>query len=178
MPKLLSAAVVVILVAGGVSACAKAAGTDAPKVTCGTGTHDNGAGTCELDNALALNNSVGNNYWACPDPGDRGFFYFYLTLSSNGSGTVWNPAQTVVTTDRIPARNDDLSFANAYSHYAISWQEGAFTDEITVSANPWFDTLQQIVPSAAVGAQSFTAKGYRSGVLVYNLSCQLTLGSF
>jgi hypothetical protein len=91
---------------------------------------------------------------------------------------VWNPAQTVKTNDRVPLRNDDISRTDAYPHYPITWQEGAATDEITVSANAYFDTIMQIVPSAAVGAQSFTAKAYKSGVLVYNLSCQLTLGTF
>lgn len=146
-------------------ACAKAADTTGTKVTCGTGTHDDGAGTCQLDNALTLDNSVGNNYWACPDQGDRGFYYFYLTLGPNGSGAVWNPAQRV-------------TGGNAYPRTSITWQEGDVQDEITVSANSYFDTLKQIVPSSPVGAQSFTANAYLSGVLVHNLTCQLTLGTF
>jgi hypothetical protein len=168
-----------LLLATALFGCAKAAtSSTGPGVTCGAGTHNNGAGSCVLDNALTLDNSVGSNYWACPDPGDRGFFYFYLTFASNGSAVVWNPAQTVQTTDRIPLRSDDISKANAYPHYSISWQEGSLTDEITVGTNPYFDTLMSIVPSAAVGAQSFTAQGYKSGVHVYNVSCNLTLGSF
>ena len=71
-----------------------------------------------------------------------------------------------------------LGGVNAYQKYSISWQEGSATDQINVSANSYFDTLEQIVPSAAVGAQSFTAKAYKSGVLVYNVGCQLTLGTF
>ncbi len=163
MKTFLRVAVVVVVGAFGLGACAKAATTQS--VTCGTGTHNDGAGTCQLDNALTLDNSVGNNYWACPNPGDRGFYYFYLSLSSSGSGSVWEPGQT-------------LGGANAYQKYSITWQEGSATDEITVSANSYFDTMMQIVPSAAVGAQGFTAKAYKSGVLVYDLSCQLTLGTF
>jgi len=170
------AAVVVIGITVVLGACAKAA--TGPSVTCGTGTHDDGAGTCQLDNALTLNNIVGSNYWACPDLGDRGFYYFYLSISSSGSGTIWNPAQTVQTTDRVPSRSDVISAANAYPHYTISWQEGAAQDQITSTNNPYFDTLKQIVPSSPVGAQSFTANAYLSGVLKYNLSCQLTLGTF
>lgn len=177
MRTFLRASAAALLVTVGLGACSKAASTG-PSVTCGTGTHDNGAGTCQLDNALTLDNSVGNNYWACPNPGARGSFYFYLAFASNGSAVVWDPAQTVQTTQRSPLRSDDISQANAYAHYPITWQEGSATDEITVSTNPYFDTLMSIVPSATVGAQSFTAQGYKSGVHVYTLSCNLTLGSF
>lgn len=157
MRKLLRAAAVVIGVTVVLGACAKSTG---PKITCGTGTHDDGAGTCQLDNALALDNIVGSNYWACPNHGSLSAYFFYFSVSSNGSGTLWLPVSP------------------APPHYAITWQEGAAQDEMTVSANPFFDTLQQIVPSSPVGAQSFTAKAYKSGVLVYDLSCQLKLGTF
>jgi hypothetical protein len=179
MRTFLRAVAVPFALATALFACAKAADSSTgPVVTCGTGTHSNGAGTCVLDNALTLDNSVGNNYWACPDQGARGSFYFYLTFASSGSAVVWDPAQTVQTTERIPLRSDDISEANAYPHYSVSWQEGSATDEITVGTNPYFDTLMSIVPSAAVGAQSFTASAYKSGVHVYTLTCNLTLGSF
>ncbi len=179
MRTILRAVAVPFLLGTTLFSCAKAAtSSTGPGVTCGTGTHNNGAGTCVLDNALTLDNSVGNNYWACPNPGARGSFYFYLTFASNGAAVVWDPAQTVQTNDRIPLRSDDISKTNAFPHYSITWQEGAATDEITVTTNPYFDTLMSIVPSAAVGAQNFTAQAYKSGVHVYNLSCNLTLGSF
>lgn len=175
MRKLLRAAAVVIGVTVVLGACAKSTG---PKITCGTGTHDDGAGTCQLDNALALDNIVGSNYWACPNPGFRGSYYFYVSFGSSGSGTIWNPAQTVQTHDLIPSGSNQISASDAYLHYTITWQEGAAQDEMTSGGNPYFDTLKEIVPSAAVGAQSFTANAYLSGVLKYNLSCQLTLGTF
>ncbi len=179
MRTILRAVAVPFVLATALFACAKAADSSTgPVVTCGTGTHSNGAGTCVLDNALTLDNSVGNNYWACPNPGARGSFYFYLTFASSGSAVVWDPAQTVQTNDFIPLRSDDISRANAFAHYSVTWQEGALTDEITVGTNPYFDTLKSIVPSAAVGAQNFTATAYKSGVAAYNLSCNLTLGSF
>lgn len=162
------AAVVVIGITVVLGACAKAA--TGPSVTCGTGTHDDGAGTCQLDNALTLNNIVGSNYWACPNIGNRGTYYFYLSINGNGTATLWQPGQTV-------------GGANSYQHYSLTWQEGAATDEITVSANPYFDTIKQIVPSAAVGAQTFQANFYLSGVLRYSFNgqfnnCLLTLGTF
>jgi hypothetical protein len=168
MKTILCAGAVVLAVIVGAGGCAKAATTQS--VTCGTGTHSDGQGTCQLDNALTLNNIVGSNYWACPDIGNRGTYYFYLSLNTNGTATLWQPGQTT-------------GGANSFQHYSLTWQEGSATDEITVSANPYFDTIKQIVPSAPVGAQSFQASFYLSGVLRYSFNsqfnnCLLTLGTF
>jgi hypothetical protein len=130
-------------------------------VTCGAGTHDDGTGTCVVDDALAVLNIVGSNYWSCPDPGCRSFVY-KLSLGSTG------------------ATSGSGSFSSPFSSagYSFTWQEGPGTNAITVSSSPDFDSLIDITPSAPTGAQSFTATEVKSGVHVFGLKCNLTLGSF
>ena len=147
-----------ILLATVLLACNGCAAND--PVTCGAGTHDDGTGTCVVDDALAVLNIVGSNYWSCPDTGCCGFVY-KLSLGSSG------------------ATSGSGSFSSPFSGgSSFTWQEGPGTNAITVSSSADFDSLIDITPSAPTGAQRFTATGVKSGVHVLALDCSLTLGSF
>ena len=103
----------------------------APQVTCGTGTHDIGAGVCVIDNALVLNNLAGLNHWDCPFAGFRGSSYQF-SFSSGG-----------------PTSGQGVySSWDRRSRVSFTWQEGPGTNAMTITGNPFFDTLINIYPSS------------------------------
>lgn len=138
--------------------------TDSPpvtKVSCGIGNHNNGAGVCDIDNALTLANSVGNNYWECLTSSPVYLFdlSFGSSTTTSGTGTVWTRSTIV-------------------PHYPFTWQEGPGTSALSLSENPYFDTIIDIIPASLTAPQSFTATARKNGVNVYSWNCQLRLGSF
>jgi hypothetical protein len=158
MKTLLRAAAVALVATLGVGACSKAATTQA--LTCGTGTHSDGQGTCQLDNALTLDNVVGTNYWQCDGhDGSGANFPVRLSIGAGGSAILGH-------------------VANTGPDYTLTWQEGPASDGITFSANSVWDSLKNIVPSSPTGAQTFTALAFKGGVQLYSsMTCVLSLGT-
>ncbi len=124
------------------SACGGSS-SDAP-VSCGAGTHDNGAGTCLLDAAVAIENTA-SNYWVC-NQNSVGYLQFF----SNGTG--------------------QFHHSNPPGIQAITWsQTAATTDGITFTVGAANHTLSAITPNAVSGPVSFTAN-YDTA---YPTSCSL-----
>jgi hypothetical protein len=116
--------------------------SDAP-VTCGSGTHDNGTGTCALDPARSIENTT-SNYWACSN--NVGFLQFF----SGGAG--------------------QFHYLTPPGVVAITWrQTTGTTDGLTFTASAANHTLSAIRPNAVSGPVSFTAN-YDTG---YPTSCSL-----
>ncbi len=161
MKTFLRAVAVALAVTVALGGCSASTGTH---VTCGTGTHSDGAGTCQLDNALTLDNIVGTNYWQC-DGHDGSGGNYPVRLSLGGNGTTGGSGTLGLV-------------ANTGPLYSITWQEGPGTDGITFGTNSVWDSLTNIVPSSPTGAQTFTAYAYKGGVRLYaGMTCILTLGT-
>lgn len=117
-------------------------------VTCGTGTHDGGAGACVIDNAYAIVNTT-SNYWRC-NQNSVGNVQFL----SDGTGKFAHS---------IPPGTLTTTWAETTGH----------TDGITFSSGANNYTFSSIVPNALTGAVSFT--GLWNGV---STSCALVNTAF
>lgn len=147
MRKLLAAAAVVLSSIAGPGCGGSSTSTPAP-ITCGAGTHDNGAGTCVLDAALAIENTA-STYWYCP-LNSVGYLQFF----ADGTG--------------------QRHFSNPPGIQPITWSETAgTTNGITFAVAGAFHTLSAITPNAPSGPVSFSANIDTS----YPTSCTLHSGA-
>lgn len=96
--------------------------------TCGAGTHDDGAGGCAVDNALAIV-TTSSAYWACSTFGDIQFL-------AGGTGLFDFTSRQAITWTETSGTTDSISFAAGGSSF----------------------TFTNIVPTTLVGPGSFTAK--------------------
>src|SRR6266699_7199295 len=63
------------------------ASPSAPTTRCGAGQHDAGSGTCVVDDALAVRNRAGGDYWRCIQSVGNVRFTYKLSFVDKGAVT-------------------------------------------------------------------------------------------
>jgi hypothetical protein len=156
--------------------------SSAPTTHCRAGQHDAGSGSCVVDDALIVRNRAGTDYWRCVQNVRNVTFTYKLAFVDQGAVTSGSGSVRYMN-DGPP--DDYPSDSTEAVTDTFSWYEGrpttlAWSTSVDVSANRWFTTLMDIVPTldTAGTASRFTARFVRFGLVQSPMTCTLTLGSF
>jgi len=149
------------------------ASSSAPTTRCGPGQHDAGSGSCVVDDALAVRNRAGVDYWRCV----QSFGYVYK-LTFVDTGTVTSGSGSFLFMNVGPPNSEDPDSTEARTS-TFNWFEGG-PSSLDIGKNPWFTSLIDIVPTrdAAGTVSSFTASFARFNLVQPPMVCTLTPGSF
>ncbi len=134
--------------------CAPASEDGSP-LECGTGTHDDGSGVCQLDEVYAITNPSGlgdGAYWACSSRPAGVFYFYHLQFIDDGTGIY---------------RYSNVEGGSYSTPAGFTWEEGNSSNVMNITggynadrtvAISW-NQINSISPSPSVDPTLFGAKG-------------------